>query len=152
MKELDRLFLEALEGLSTSRMSPTYSEEPRKDFGPQSGSKGYHYPYQSNLDSASKLGLDDTPQNTPLVPWELSKVDVDLADSVVYLSSALDKINYALNTNTTLSKNQIFHLKKYREVLTICLNKMQAIGNRIITLINLAGSLQPMMPKNIEEK
>ena len=152
MKEIDKLFLEALEGLGNARMSTPYSEEPRKDYVSQSGKLGYHHPYQSNLDGATNLGAEDQPPNPPLVPWELNHVDGDLADSVVYLSSALDKINYTLNNNTTLSSNQITSLKKYSSILTVCLNKMQTIGNHIISLINLAHPNPPIMSNEIEEK
>lgn len=153
MNKKDSLFLEALEGLSSeTRGSRTpYSEAPRKDFGPQSGSRGYHHPYQSNLDGATNLGADQTIINTPLVPWELSQIDADLADSAVYLATALDKINTALNNETTLSDKQKKSLKKYKEILIPCLQRIKAVGHNVITVINLAKDFPPLMSPNVEE-
>jgi len=154
MKKIDKLFIEALEGLSsgTSGGRTPYSEAPRKDFSPQSGSRGYDHPYQSNKDGAMNTGATQTVINTPLVPWELSHIDADLADSAVYLATALDKINTALINGNTLSDKQRKSLDRYKEILIPCLQRIKEIGHNVITVINLANDFPSLMSPNLEEK
>jgi hypothetical protein len=143
MKELDALFLEALEGLSSNGTYQAQSEAPRKDFGPFSGNKGYGFPYQSNNDGSINLG-DKTPgPNTPLVSPEFYNVDKDLADGLVYIASAVQKMSNGLKNSVTLSDKQRENLINYIEKLTPCLDTIGSIGQEFVASVNLAGDLPP---------
>lgn len=100
---------------------PASSESPRKDFAPASNRSGYDNPYQSGGNYGAPV---EPPPDAPAsMPWPLQTITVDLADSFVYLMTAVSKMVQCSKQNPTLSKeakhNLIEMYKKSKQALAL---------------------------------
>jgi hypothetical protein len=102
---------------------PAYSEAPRKDFAPMSGSKtgSYDYPYQQ---SGVAGAFTEPPPDAPIIlPWPMQTVTDDLADGFVLVMTAANKIVQCVNSNPALTETQKEQLidiyKKTRHALDL---------------------------------
>jgi hypothetical protein len=122
---------------------PAYSDPPRKDFAPASNSSGYTNPYQNGGEAGN---LTEPPPDAPAsMPWPLQTVTVDLADSFVYLMTAISKMVQCSKQNPTLNKESKAELiemyKKSKKALAL----IKDVGTTIHKL-NLAGQQPAQNP------
>jgi hypothetical protein len=117
---------------------PAYSQPPRKDFAPMTGSKtgSYDYPYQ-NGGTAGDL-TEPAPDGAVSWPWPLQTATTDFADSFVLLMTGISKMVQCVKQNPSLhkeSKKDLIELyKKAKEALAI----IKEVGMSLEKL-NMAG-------------
>jgi len=103
------------------------SEPARKDFAPASTKGGYSFPYQHNPAEA-EMGhpVDDQTPQTNSIAFPIDTAINDFADSFVFLSAGVNKIENAIKHNQSLNSQQ---KKELREMRTFSKKVLKAIKN-----------------------
>jgi hypothetical protein len=119
------------------------SEAPRKDFAPMSSKAGYNNPYQRD---GVYGNLTEPPPDAPeSMPWPLQTVTTDVADSFVYLMTAMNKMSQCVKQNPSLTK------EAKKELLELYKKSKQALGllrdvGLSINKLNIAGAQPSQNP------
>jgi hypothetical protein len=123
--------IEEMLGAPGGQQYPAYNEPPRKDFVPHTNKAGYSYPYQQNTNPLLNPVNNIYPQIAS-EPWPLENITNDLADSYVYLLTAGNKINQAIKSNPSVSREQKEILKEYLRKCKKALSLIKDIGINIV--------------------
>ena len=86
------------------------------------------------------------PENTPSMPWPLQTVTDDVADSFIYLLSAVKKMQRCVKENPSPTKEQKLKLKQLIRVGFKTLKTIEKIGLHIRSSADLAKPLPPQGP------
>ena len=122
---------------------PATSQPPRYSFGPLSNQGPSSN--QSGLNSSYKIGnpidpiLPAPPVYPESLPWPLDTVNSDLADSFVFLYSALKKIKATFKENPSISKEEQEHLISYYKTLKKALALIKKVGLQLTPSMDQAA-------------
>jgi hypothetical protein len=143
--DLNKAINESIDTLWNQRQYPASSEWPRKDFVPFGARNDYNFPYQKGTPPVFPPTAP-MPENTPSMPWPLQTVDEDIADSFVYLLSAVKKMQRCVKENPSPTKEQKLRLKQLIKVGLKTLKTIEKIGIHIRPVADLAKPLPPQSP------
>jgi hypothetical protein len=119
---------------------PATSVPPRKDFVPFNKSDNPAYGKQRGVDFPNSTPV---PPNPASMPYPLEHVIDDLADSFIYLQTALKKISICYKQNPVLNKKQkekLMILYKYGNAAS---NVIRKIGMKIQDSVDMAEQPTP---------
>lgn len=142
---LDKIINESIDTLWNQRQYPASSEWPRKDFVPFGSRNDYNFPYQKGTPPVFPPS-SPMPENTPDMPWPLQTVTDDIADSFIYLLSAVKKMQRCVKENPAPTKEQKLKLKKLISIGFKTLKTIEKIGVHVRPSADLAKPLPPQSP------
>ena len=119
---------------------PASSSAPRKDFVPFNKSDQPGYGKQRGADFPQS---SPTPLNPASMPYPLEHIVEDLADSFVYLETALKKISRCCKDNPTLKTKQKQKLLVLYKYGTNALKIIGKIGVNIQDIVDMAEQPTP---------
>jgi len=137
--DLENLITEVYD--TANKSYPAYNSPPRKDFVPNSAKNTPNFPYQRQDDVTNP-----PPESIPSIPWPLGTAIDDIADSFVFLATAMNKISMCVKHNPSLTANQredmVLLFKKAKKALTI----IKHVGYKLPTVANIAGAQPSQNP------
>jgi hypothetical protein len=143
--DLDKIIKESIDTLWNQRQYPASNEWPRKDFVPLGARDDYNFPYQKGAPPVFPPSTP-MPENTPSMPWPLQTVSEDIADSFVYLLTAIKKMQRCVKENPSPTKEQKLKLKELIKMGRKTLRVIEHIGIQVRGAADLAKPLPPQVP------
>jgi hypothetical protein len=120
---------EMIGGSANIRTYSAYETPARKDFV-TSNQSDYNSSYQQNIRSGGER-LPEPPIKGS-IPWPLESIVDDFTNGYINLYEIGQKINYCINNNKTLTKEQRSNLKKYLRDIKKILDHIKFMGSKIL--------------------
>lgn len=137
--ELEKVITEVYD--TANKSYGGYSAPARKDFVPQSTKNTANFPYQKQDDLTNP-----PPESIASIPWPLQTVVDDLADSFVFLSTAMDKMASCVKHNPSVRGDQKDELIKLYKLSKKALLAIRKVGSHLTGVVNIAGDQPSQNP------
>jgi hypothetical protein len=127
--KLDEIIEEMIGGSANIRTYSAYETPARKDFVPLNQAD-YNYSYQQNIRPGGER-LPEPPIKGS-IPWPLENIIEDFTNGYIVFYEIGQKINYCINNNKTLTKEQKSNLKKYLRDIKKILDHIKLMGSKVL--------------------
>jgi hypothetical protein len=127
--KLDKIIEEMIGSSANIRTYSAYETPARKDFV-TSNQSDYNYSYQQNIRSGGER-LPEPPIKGS-IPWPLENIIEDFTNGYIVFYEIGQKINYCINNNKTLTKDQKSNLKKYLRDIKRILDHIKLMGSKVL--------------------
>jgi hypothetical protein len=144
---ITRILSETLDNLWNAKNYGGSSEQPRKDFAPQSNRNGYDFPYQRGGVSPA---LPTTPETSLHFPHPLENLQEDFAACALSLMNVGSKMAICKDTNKSLAPEQIEAINKILpslEEMVLNLKELEAYSSLSLNLAGHQPALNPQQEK-----
>jgi hypothetical protein len=127
--KINEIIEEMIGGSANIRTYSAYETPARKDFVPLNQAD-YNYQYQQNVRPGGERLPEPPIQGS--IPYPLENIVDNFTNTYISLFEIGQRINYCINNNKALKKNQKENLKKYLRDIKKLLEHIKLMGSKIL--------------------